>query len=160
MRTIQVETEIAARRERCFNLALDLVEHAQSAAATGERVVETTAKGRLGLNDTVTFEATHFGLRWRMTARVTLLEENLRFVDEQVRGPFRSFRHEHIFEPVDAGTRMVDVFTFAAPFPRLTEPLLERHLERFLRHRAAHLRRQAESEEAHLSRLSMGLRDR
>lgn len=54
--------------------------------------------GRIGLGEEVTWRAVHFGLPFTMTSRVTELERPLRFVDEQVRGPFRSFRHEHRFE--------------------------------------------------------------
>jgi ligand-binding SRPBCC domain-containing protein len=36
-------------------------------------------------------------------------------VDEQVRGPFRTWRHEHSFTPDPAGARMTDVVDFTAP---------------------------------------------
>lgn len=112
---------------------------------TGERIVHTTAQGALRLNDTVTFEARHFGLRWRMTSRITEYERPCRFVDEQVRGPFRSFRHEHQFEPIPTGTRMIDEFCFQASFGWLTEWMVARHLTLFLRRRAAYLKERAES---------------
>lgn len=38
------------------------------------------------------------------------------FVDEQVRGPFRSWRHEHRFDAVEAGTLLRDVLLFEPPF--------------------------------------------
>jgi hypothetical protein len=43
------------------------------------------------------------------------LDRPLGFGDEQVRGPFRSFHHEHIFEPLDGATRMIDCIRFDAP---------------------------------------------
>jgi ligand-binding SRPBCC domain-containing protein len=33
-----------------------------------------------------------------MTSRITEWSRPERFVDEQVRGPFAAFRHEHLFE--------------------------------------------------------------
>lgn len=39
-----------------------------------------------------------------------------RFVDEQVSGPFKSFRHEHLFNARDSGTEMIDDIWFLAPF--------------------------------------------
>ncbi len=52
-----------------------------------------------------------------MTSRITELEAPHWFVDEQVRGPFRSFRHEHAFVPgADGdGTIMIDHVVFEAP---------------------------------------------
>jgi ligand-binding SRPBCC domain-containing protein len=58
----------------------------------------------------------HFGLPFTMTSRITELERPVRFVDEQVRGPFRRFRHEHLFEAAGGDTVMIDRITFAAPF--------------------------------------------
>lgn len=51
-----------------------------------------------------------------MTSTISAYERPVRFVDEQVRGPFRSWRHEHRFEEHAGGTRMTDVVEFAAPF--------------------------------------------
>lgn len=147
MTTIRVETLLPTIPERAFDLAIDLEEHARSTAATGERIVATTAIGPMRLGDEVTFEARHLGLRWRLTSRITAYERPRRFVDEMVRGPFRSFRHEHRFEPVEGGTQMTDVLAFSAPFGAIVErTLLKRHLERFLRARNAHLQRSASSE--------------
>ncbi|HYC93458.1 MAG TPA: SRPBCC family protein [Thermoanaerobaculia bacterium] len=39
-----------------------------------------------------------------------------RFVDEQRRGPFRSWRHEHRMTSVEGGTKLVDVIDFESPF--------------------------------------------
>jgi ligand-binding SRPBCC domain-containing protein len=42
--------------------------------------------------------------------------EEARFVDEQERGPFKSWRHEHDFERLDAKTtRMIDRVTYSQP---------------------------------------------
>jgi ligand-binding SRPBCC domain-containing protein len=71
--------------------------------------------GRIGLNEEVTWRATHFGIPFTMTSRVTALDRPRRFVDEQVRGPFRRFQHEHVFEPRGSGTVMIDRVSFGAP---------------------------------------------
>jgi ligand-binding SRPBCC domain-containing protein len=78
-----------------------------------------------------------------MTSRITALEAPHRFVDEQVRGPFARFRHEHRFEPSAGGTRMVDEIEFRAPLGVLgvvAERLaLARYLPRLIRERNASL---------------------
>lgn len=45
------------------------------------------------------------------------------FVDEQVRGPFRAWRHEHHFDRVEGGTLLRDVITFEPPFGFLARAL-------------------------------------
>lgn len=58
-----------------------------------------------GLEDggTVTLEAKRGPVTASMTVRHTAYEEGRMFRDEQVSGPFRSWVHDHVFEPVDPG---------------------------------------------------------
>lgn len=76
-----------------------------------------------------------------MTSRVTALEEPSRFVDEQVRGPFRLFVHEHRFEEIGTATTMTDTITLASPIGgRAVERLLlVPYLRRLIRRRNEHL---------------------
>lgn len=144
----EVITEIAAPPEIVFDLSLDIDEHLGSMAASGERAIGGVTSGKIGLGEEVTWRARHFGMPFTMTSRVTELERPARFVDQQTRGPFRRFHHEHRFEAIDEGTRMVDRIAFDAPLGpigRLTEVLV---LGRYLRHlievRSEHLKRVAE----------------
>lgn len=52
-------------------------------------------------------------LRWR--SRIWAWEPPNRFVDEQLRGPYRRWIHEHRFEPVAGGTLCRDVVRYAVP---------------------------------------------
>lgn len=61
-------------------------------------------------------------VRWR--TEITAWEPPFRFVDEQIRGPYRTWVHEHRFAAVDGGTRMTDTVRYAAPGGRLVERLL------------------------------------
>ncbi|UCC71407.1 MAG: SRPBCC family protein [Gemmatimonadota bacterium] len=45
-------------------------------------------------------------VRWR--SEITAWEPPHRFVDTQMRGPYRWWIHEHSFEPADGGTLMTD----------------------------------------------------
>lgn len=150
MPVITVETPIAAPPDRCFDLARDATVHAQSLAHTGERVVSRTGSGLLALGDTVTWEAKHFGVRQRLTARITRFEPPQRFTDEMVRGAFKGFTHTHEFVPMADGTLMIDTFDYAAPLGilgRLAERLfLTRYMRRLLAERGQHLKRLAEAE--------------
>ena len=148
MPVIRLETLIHAPPERCFDLARDVGAHTESTARTRERAVGGVTSGLLGPGDEVTWEAIHFGVRQRLTARVTRFEPPHLFEDEMVRGAFRSFTHRHEFRPADGGTLMVDTFRYASPLGVLgvlaDKLFLERYMRRFLAERAAHLKRAAE----------------
>ncbi|WP_204261675.1 SRPBCC family protein [Blastococcus saxobsidens] len=88
---------------------------------------------------------------WRLTSRITAFERPYRFVDEQVRGPFRRMRHEHLVQPLPGGgTPMTDRMDFEAP-PGPAGALIGRaflapYLRRLLEQRAAPVRRLAEEQ--------------
>ena len=52
-------------------------------------------------------------LRWR--TRIAVWEPPRRFIDEQIRGPYRTWVHEHHFEPSGDGTLCRDRVTYAVP---------------------------------------------
>ena len=63
-------------------------------------------------------------LRWR--TRITVWEPPHRFVDEQIRGPYRQWIHEHLFEPRDGGTLARDHVRYAVPFDFIAHRLFVR----------------------------------
>ena len=65
-------------------------------------------------------------MRW--TSLISSWEPPHRFVDEQVRGPYRRWVHEHRFEAVAGGTRVIDHVDYQVP----GGPLLGRLVHRFL----------------------------
>jgi len=148
MPVIVLRTRVAAPPSRCFDLARDVDLHQRSTAASRERAVAGVTSGLLGAGDEVTWEATHFGVRQRLSSRITEFDPPNRFVDEMVRGAFRRFRHEHQFLAVEGGTEMVDVFDYTSPLGplgRLADGLfLRRYMTRLLSHRNAYLKRAAE----------------
>ena len=149
MPVIVLRTRVAAPPSRCFDLARDVELHQRSTAASRERAVAGVTSGLLGLGDEVTWEATHFGIRQRLTSRISEFDPPNRFVDEMVRGAFARFRHEHQFLAVDGRTEMVDIFDYTSPLGplgRLADGLfLRRYMTTLLRERNAYLKRAAES---------------
>jgi ligand-binding SRPBCC domain-containing protein len=144
----EVTTRIVAPRDVVFDLSLDVDAHSASLADSGERAVGGVTTGLMGLGEDVTWRATHFGIRFTMTSRVTDLDRPSRFVDQQVRGPFRRFEHEHVFEPDGGGTMMIDRVSFDAPvgvIGRVVERLvLGRYLEQLIETRGRFLKTEAE----------------
>jgi ligand-binding SRPBCC domain-containing protein len=111
--------------------------------------VDGVTSGLLGPGDEVTWEATHFGVRQRLTSRITEFDPPSRFVDEMVRGAFRRFRHEHQFLAAEGGTEMVDIFDYMSPLGPLGSVadhlFLRRYMTRLLRERNAYLKHVAEA---------------
>lgn len=150
MQRFEITTRVAAPPQRVFDLSLEVEVHTSSMAGSGERAVGGVTSGRLALGDTVTWQARHFGLRWRMTSRISACEPPGYFVDEQVAGPFARWHHAHHFEPDGTGgTVMRDVVAFAAPLGPLGIAAewiaLGWYMPRLIRLRNEHLRKAAET---------------
>ena len=158
----EITTDIAASRATVFALSIDIDAHLASLADSGEQAIAGVTSGPIGLDETVTWRARHLGRTWTMTSRISALEPPDRFVDEQVKGPFARFRHEHRFvdHPITgrdaaagaAGTRMTDHIRFTAPLGplgRIAElAVLERYLPKLIRQRNAYLTQAAEDADA------------
>lgn len=147
MPLIELETLIAAPVERCFDLSRSVDLHLAGAASTGERAVAGTMSGLMELDDTVTWEARHFGSRRRLEVRITEYDRPRWFRDEMTSGPFRRMRHDHSFAADGVGTAMRDSFDFATKVPPLDALVLAPYLCRFLIARNDVIRRVAESDE-------------
>jgi ligand-binding SRPBCC domain-containing protein len=81
-------------------------------------------------------------LNWR--TRIVRWQPNDQFIDEQVRGPYSSWRHLHTFAEHENGTRMTDRVEYRLPLEpagALALPLVRRQLDRIFRYRAGAIRR-------------------
>ncbi|MGW1376136.1 SRPBCC family protein [Streptomyces sp. NPDC002446] len=144
MQHFEVVTAVAAPPDQVFAVCLDVEAHTRSMADSSERAVGGKTRGELALGDTVTFQARHLGLTWRLKARITSYDRPRCFVDEQESGPFKRWRHAHLFEPDGAGgTIMRDVIDFASPLGpvgRIVDRLLlSRYMPHLIRIRNAYL---------------------
>lgn len=115
MPVIEIITEIQAPIEVCFDLARSVEMHLRSTTATGERAVGGVMTGLVGLNDEVTWEAVHLGIRQRLTSRITVFNRPYHFRDSMLRGAFTRFDHDHFFEHYHGVTAMKDVFDYTSP---------------------------------------------
>ncbi|WAH98564.1 SRPBCC family protein [Arthrobacter sp. MMS18-M83] len=136
-------THVELEPGELFDLARNVEAHVGSMAKSRERAVAGVVSGLLSEGDEVTWQAWHFAVPLRMSSRITQFHFPESFTDEQVRGPFRFFRHVHEFIPDDAGTLMIDRVEFAAPFGvvgRLAEKaVLGRYLRNLIEQRNRYL---------------------
>lgn len=139
--TFVVKTDADVSARKMFEISLDIDAHVSSMQQSGERAIAGTTSGAIGLGETVTWRARHFGIWFTMTSEITEIEKPARFVDQQVSGPFKTFVHEHRFEPVGDGCRMTDTITVGSPvFGRLAERVvLVPYLRRLITKRNGHL---------------------
>lgn len=149
MPIIEMSFYIKAPAKLCFDLARSIDVHMESTAHTDEKAVGGRTSGLIELNETVTWEAVHFGIRQRLTVRITEMEPPHRFVDEMVRGAFQRFYHVHEFIPQQDGTLMIDRFDYTSPLGILgtiaDKLFLERYMTDLLRRRNEHIKRLAET---------------
>jgi ligand-binding SRPBCC domain-containing protein len=140
---------IQAPAEVCFDLARNVNIHTKTTAKTKEKAVGGVMKGLLEEGDTVTWEATHFGIKQRLTAKVTHMEKPIKFVDIMVKGAFSSFTHTHQFVEVKDGTLMIDTFEYKSPFGVIglinDKLFLEKYMTVFITSRAKELKKIAEN---------------
>lgn len=116
MAIIKLTTRINAPLAACFDLSRSIDLHVNSMQHTQEKAVAGKTAGLLGLNDWVTWEANHLGLKFHMTIRISEYKSNNYFIDEIVKGPFKILRHLHQFQQEGCTTIMADEFIFRSPF--------------------------------------------
>ena len=81
------------------------------------------------------------GIPVRWSTVIAVWEPPGRFVDEQGRGPYRAWRHEHRFIETSEGTLVLDRVAYEVPGGRLVHALAVRgDLERVFRYRQERVR--------------------
>ena len=77
-------------------------------------------------------------LRWR--SEITVWDPPHRFVDEQRKGPYRLWRHEHLFEADgDDATRVTDRVDYAVWLDSIVHPFVRRDVENIFDYRQERL---------------------
>ena len=150
MITIHLTTLINAQIETCFDLARSIEVHQQSTARTNEKAIAGRTSGLCEAGDIITWQATHFGIRQKLTVKITKMNRPYSFEDEMVKGAFSSMKHIHTFTTKSNQTLMTDQFSFGAPLGilgTLAEKLvLKKYMTTFLIERNAMIKSLAETQ--------------
>ena len=151
MPVIKLTTEISAPLDRVFDLARSIDLHQRSMNHTQERAVKGVMSGLIDVGQTVTWEAVHFGIRQRLTSKITICERPTHLQDVMVSGAFKRFTHDHYLSETETGTKMHDVFDYDSPFGFLGEIadnlFLENYMTGLLKERNRMIKQAAESDE-------------
>ncbi len=149
MTTIVLETPIFADIQSCFDVARNIDVHVLSTKGTNEKAIAGRISGFAELDDTITWEATHFGIKQQLTSKITQFNAPIFFEDTMQKGAFKSMRHEHHFENLGEVTKMVDIFKYEVPYSIFgaifNKLILKRYMTNFLSNRNQVIKEFAES---------------
>ena len=103
--------------------------------------IATPGRIEMGPGALIEYRLRLHGLPVRWLTRIEVWEPGRRFVDVQLRGPYRLWHHTHSFQPHGDGTLVRDVVRYALPLGPLGElarrAFVARDLERIFDHRLA-----------------------
>ena len=146
----ELKTEINANKEIVFDLSRSIDLHKISTEHTNEQAIAGKTSGLIGMNESVTWKAKHFGIYQNLTSKITEFERPNYFVDEMQKGAFSEFKHEHHFSELNGGTLMTDYFNYKSPLGilgKLADKLfLKKYMTELLTERNRIVKEFAESE--------------
>jgi ligand-binding SRPBCC domain-containing protein len=146
---IHLTTVINAPVERVFDLSRSINLHKISVEHTEEKAIAGITSGLIKENETVTWQAKHLFKLRQFTSKITAMKMPEYFIDEMIKGDFKSFLHQHYFKVIDNGTIMIDIVEFESPYGimgKLFNMLyLKNYMEKLLLKRNAVIKEYAES---------------
>ena len=144
MTTITLITVIKAPIQLVFDHARNIDTHQDSATKSNEIAIAGTTSGLINKGETVTWRGKHFGIFLQHQSVISQMEQPTYFIDEQLKGHFKNFKHQHFFEEKDGQTIMKDLMQYETPhgiFGQIFDKLaLKNHLTQFLIERNSHLK--------------------
>ncbi|CAM4337140.1 SRPBCC family protein [Flavobacterium terrigena] len=148
MTTIKITTHYFAPIEKVFDTNRDISIHQQSASKTKEIAIAGITSGLINKNETVTWKGKHFGVYITHQSVISEMIFPTYFVDEQLKGKFKKFKHQHFFEQKENYVEVRDLLEYETPFGvfgKLFDKLfLKKHLTNFIVQRNAVLKDLAE----------------
>ena len=150
MPKIHLTTFIAAPLQRVFDLSRSIDLHRDSMKKYDEQAVEGRMNGLIEGGESVSWTAKHLFKVRKLTSRITDFDPPNQFTDVQVKGAFKSYRHEHHFRQIENGTIMIDQFFYEVPYGGIGKVVnriyLQRYLERLFEHRNNAIKQAAETD--------------
>ena len=89
----------------------------------------------MGPGVVIDYQIRLYGVPIPWSSRIDVWEPRARFVDRQTVGPYRWWHHEHRFEQVADGTRVIDHVEYAPRMRWISDALVRRDLERIFTYR-------------------------
>ena len=90
----------------------------------------------MGVGTTIDYQLRMHGIPMKWRSLISAWQSPFRFVDEQLRGPYTFWHHEHTFEEREGGTLIRDVVDYGVPGGWLIHTLfVKRDLQKIFRYR-------------------------
>ena len=144
MASYRTETLLAAPPEEVFDFLIR-PENVIRVTAPNVALKPVTAPDIFEHGSRIELELSGFGPPQRFLYEIIEFEPPNRFTETLVKGPLKSFRHEHVFEATPQGTRVLDIVEFTPPGGMLgflvTEDRIRKGLEHGLKFRYEELSR-------------------
>jgi ligand-binding SRPBCC domain-containing protein len=149
MTTIKITTNYFATIEKVFDINRNIDIHQQSASKTKEVAIAGITSGLIDKNETVTWKGKHFGMYLTHQSLISEMIFPTYFVDEQLKGNFKTFKHQHFFEQKENFVEVTDIIEYETPYGILgklfDKLLLKNHLRKFITDRNEILKNLAEN---------------
>ena len=149
MTQIKTSTTINAPIEIVFNNCRNIDIHQYSASKTNEKAIIGRTSGLINKGETVTWKGKHFGIYIQHESIISEMNFPNYFVDEQLKGQFKSFKHQHFFTQKENQTIMTDILDYETPFGYIgklfDKLLLVNHLTNFIIYRNTILKELSEN---------------
>lgn len=151
MTTIKLTTNYFAPIKTVFNINRNIDIHQESASKTKEVAIAGITSGLINKNETVTWKGKHFGFNLQHQSIISEMIFPTYFVDEQLNGQFKKFKHQHFFEQKENYVEVTDILEYKTPFGIFGQLfdtiLLKKHLTNFIIHRNSILKNLAENQQ-------------
>lgn len=89
----------------------------------------------MGEGTIIDYQIVLYGIPVPWRTRIDAWEPGVRFVDRQIAGPYRWWRHEHRFESGSDGTRVIDQVEYAPRAALFSSRLVQRDVQRIFAYR-------------------------
>jgi ligand-binding SRPBCC domain-containing protein len=131
------------RRETVVSTALDETFAFFSDAGNLQRLtppwikfaIRSTLPIEMHAGTIIDYQISLYGVPVPWRTRIDVWEPGVRFVDRQVAGPYRWWRHEHLFETCADGTRVIDAVEYVPRASALSSWLVRRDVDRIFTYR-------------------------
>lgn len=123
---LRAECTVDRPREEVFGFFSDALQLERITPPFLKIQVLTPAPIEMAAGLTIDYRLRVRGFPVRWTSEISVWEPCTRFVDEQIKGPYTHWHHEHLFEDCDEGTRVIDLVHYGVPGGALLHALFVR----------------------------------
>lgn len=151
MTTIKITTTINTPIKTVFNNCRNIDLHIKSVSKTNEKAISGRTSGLIKKGETVTWKGKHFGIYLSHQSIISEMKYPHYFIDEQLKGKFKNFKHRHLFKKVNNSVLMIDELEYEVPYGIIgkifNQLFIKKHLTNFIIERNKYLKSISENEQ-------------